>query len=160
MPGHDPSSFVSRDRGQPEVIDGRVFAPQSGFRACRPACGRTIRWPCRCRTSHKPRYGRQENNTSAETYGEPQTPAELPKSSIAASVWLQLPFDNQKNACQVRSSAWMGRRRRRLPVAAKMALQIAGAITGTVGSPMPVGFSVLATMWTSTGGASFIRIMA
>src|SRR5260370_869407 len=41
MPGHDTSSFVSRDRGLAGVIDGRIFAPQSGFGACQTACGRT-----------------------------------------------------------------------------------------------------------------------
>jgi hypothetical protein len=62
-------------------------------------------------------------------------------------------------ANQARSSARIGSFRRRFPVVAKIALQIAGAITGTVGSPMPVGASVLCTIWTSIGGASFMRIM-
>lgn len=39
-----------------------------------------------------------------------------------------------------------GRERRRRPVAAKTALEMAGAITGTPGSPMPVGATVDATM--------------
>src|SRR5215472_14823148 len=56
-----------------------------------------------------------------------------------------------------RSSLRIGKRRSRLPVAAYNALQIAGAITGTVGSPIPVGASVLCTMCTSIGGASFMR---
>src|SRR5713101_4945439 len=84
MPGHDTSSFVSRDRGLAEVIDARFFAPQSGFAhysLLRP----TQKWPCSRHTSREPRYGRQKaghltaarkNDTSAETYGEPQTPAD------------------------------------------------------------------------------------
>src|SRR6267143_2643183 len=51
MPGHDTSSFVSRDRGLAGVIDGRIFAPQSGFGTCRPRCrrnvGATSLWPPR-----------------------------------------------------------------------------------------------------------------
>ena len=43
-----------------------------------------------------------------------------------------------------------GRERRRLPVAAKTAFAIAGAIVGTPGSPTPVGSSLERTMWTST----------
>ena len=65
---------------------------------------------------------------------------------------------------QARSSALIGRRRILTSffdfrVALKIALHSAGAITGTVGSPMPVGFSSLATRCTSIGGASFIRII-
>src|SRR6267143_2534150 len=43
------------------------------------------------------------------------------------------------------SSARMGRRRILFPVAAKIALHIAGATTGNPGSPMPVGSSWLMT---------------
>src|SRR5260370_42287511 len=32
MPGHDTSSFVSRDRGPAEVIDGRIFCAAERFR--------------------------------------------------------------------------------------------------------------------------------
>jgi hypothetical protein len=39
-----------------------------------------------------------------------------------------------------------GNSRIRLPVTAKIALQIAGAMGGTPGSPTPVGGSLLATM--------------
>src|SRR5882762_6794541 len=113
MPGHDTSSFVSRDRGLAGVIDGRIFAPQSGFGECRPVSGRTLQRPCSCRTPREPRngrqesqpsygcqenrpsygrqenrpsYGRQKNNTNAETYGEPQTPAEPRKFSTATHI--------------------------------------------------------------------------
>jgi hypothetical protein len=68
MPGHDTSSFVSRDRGLAEVIDGRIFAPQSGFGRCQPL-------PDIMRTEAR---SLRKNHTSAETYGEPQTPAEPP----------------------------------------------------------------------------------
>src|SRR6267143_5327595 len=64
MPGHDTSSFVSRDRGLAEVIDGRIFAPQSGFGECRLFCGRTLQRPRRCRTPREPRNGRQESRPS------------------------------------------------------------------------------------------------
>src|SRR5216684_5246797 len=56
-----------------------------------------------------------------------------------------------------RSSARMGSRRIGLPVAAKIALQTAGAIGGVPGSPAPPGGSLLGTMCTSTWGISFIR---
>ena len=45
-----------------------------------------------------------------------------------------------------KSSGLIGRRRTRLPVAAKMALATAGATGGTPGSPTPVGLSVLGTI--------------
>jgi len=47
--------------------------------------------------------------------------------------------------------------RRRLPVAAKMALAIAGTIADVPVSPIPPGGSELLTMWTSMTGASFMR---
>jgi len=57
-----------------------------------------------------------------------------------------------------KSSGRMGSLRRRLPVAAKMALATAGATGGTPGSPQPPGALVLGTMWTSIcAGASLIR---
>src|SRR5260370_5125508 len=95
MPGHDTSSFVSRDRGLAEVIDARFFAPQSGFvhyGLLRP----TQKWPCSRHTSREPRYGRQKaghltaarkNDTSAETYGEPQTLADPREISTAPNIW-------------------------------------------------------------------------
>jgi hypothetical protein len=44
-----------------------------------------------------------------------------------------------------------------LPVKRNSALTTAGAMTGTGGSPQPVGLSPLGTMWTSTAvGASFM----
>ena len=50
-----------------------------------------------------------------------------------------------------------GNDRSRLPVAAKMALEIAGATAGTPGSPTPVGDAPDSTMCTSIFGMSFIR---
>jgi hypothetical protein len=46
---------------------------------------------------------------------------------------------------QAKSSLRIGKRRRRLPVAMKTALQMAGTTTGSPGSPMPVGSSLLGT---------------
>jgi hypothetical protein len=42
----------------------------------------------------------------------------------------------------------MGSARIRFPVAAKMALQSAGAMGGTPGSPTPPGGALLSKMWT------------
>src|SRR5713226_2684217 len=65
------------------------------------------------------------------------------------------------NACPyAKSSLRMGRRRRRLPVAAKTALPTAGATTGKPGSPMPVGSSLLRTRYTSILGISLMRGMS
>jgi hypothetical protein len=47
--------------------------------------------------------------------------------------------------------------RRRLPVAAKIALATAGTIAEVPGSPIPPGGSELWTIWTSMAGASFMR---
>src|SRR3981189_3951817 len=49
---------------------------------------------------------------------------------------------------QLRGWSAMGRRRIRLPVAAKIALPSAGAIGGTPGSPTPPGGASLSTMYT------------
>src|SRR5579863_1884269 len=51
----------------------------------------------------------------------------------------------------------IGSARIRFFVAAKIALQSAGAIGGTDGSPIPVGTSTLGTAYTSTAGVSSIR---
>src|ERR1700722_2747322 len=56
-----------------------------------------------------------------------------------------------------KSSALIGNRRMGFPVRAKIALATAGATGGTPGSPTPVGFSVLSTMYTSISGASNMR---
>src|SRR5258708_15540649 len=61
MPGHDTSSFVSRDRGLAAVIDGRIFAPQSGFGECRPVSGSTLQRQRRYRTPRELRNGRKES---------------------------------------------------------------------------------------------------
>ena len=50
-----------------------------------------------------------------------------------------------------------GRDRKRLPVAAKIAFEIAGASVGTPGSPTPVGGAPEATICTSIFGMSLIR---
>jgi len=78
MPGHDTSSFVSRDRGLAGVINGRIFAPQNSFGnfgsfTAAHQCGRAA-------AQHRANRGTvaRKNSTSAETYGEPQTPAEPP----------------------------------------------------------------------------------
>src|SRR5271156_1774710 len=52
----------------------------------------------------------------------------------------------------------IGRLRIRLPVAAKIALQIAGDIGGTPGSPTPAGGAELGTIWMCVStGASLMR---
>jgi hypothetical protein len=51
----------------------------------------------------------------------------------------------------------IGSLRKRLPVAAKIALVTAGTMAEVPASPIPPGDSGLWTMWTSTAGASFIR---
>ena len=56
-----------------------------------------------------------------------------------------------------RSSARIGSRRTRLPVAAKIALHTAGATVGTPGSPMPPGASPDSRMCTSVRGVWAIR---
>ena len=47
----------------------------------------------------------------------------------------------------------------RTPVAAKIALQVAGGVGGTGGSPTPAALSVLSTKWASTSGISFMAKM-
>src|SRR5260221_13442448 len=51
----------------------------------------------------------------------------------------------------------IGSFRKRLPVAAKIALVTAGTMAEVPASPIPPGGSELWTMWTSMAGASFIR---
>src|SRR5215472_16003130 len=63
MPGHNKSSFFAWP-GMAWAIVGCNFAPQ--WRQTKPLI-----------------HSRKGNDTSAETYGEPQTPAELSKSSTA-----------------------------------------------------------------------------
>ncbi len=58
---------------------------------------------------------------------------------------------------QTSSAARTGSLRMRFPVAAKIALHRAGAIAGTPASPIPPESAVLATIWTSTTGASSMR---
>src|SRR5215468_2285442 len=49
--------------------------------------------------------------------------------------------------------------RRRFPVAAKIALAMAGTTPDVPVSPIPPGGSALLTRWTSIAGASFMRII-
>ena len=56
-----------------------------------------------------------------------------------AGIDVQLVVNRTQMCAQRRSLAWIGRRRMRLPVAAKMAFATAGAIGGSPGSPSPVG---------------------
>lgn len=51
-----------------------------------------------------------------------------------------------KRHAERKSFARMGRRRMRLPVAAKIAFATAGAVGGTPGSPQPLGASSLGTI--------------
>jgi hypothetical protein len=51
----------------------------------------------------------------------------------------------------------IGSLRKRLPVAAKIALAIAGTMAEVPASPIPPGGSGLCTMWTSMAGASSMR---
>src|SRR4029077_7143396 len=51
----------------------------------------------------------------------------------------------------------IGSFRKRLPVAAKIALVTAGTMAEVPGSPIPPGGSALWAMWTSMAGASFMR---
>ena len=53
----------------------------------------------------------------------------------------------------------IGRLRMRLPVAAKIALVIAGTIGEVAGSPVPVGAESLLTMLTLISGVSLMRAM-
>ncbi len=53
----------------------------------------------------------------------------------------------------------MGSLRRRTPVAAKIALVIAGTMGEVPGSPVPVGAASLSTMVTLISGVSRIRAM-
>ena len=51
-----------------------------------------------------------------------------------------------------------GSERSLCPVAEKIAFEIAGASTGTPGSPIPVGVCVEGMIWTSTTGISLMRV--
>jgi len=64
------------------------------------------------------------------------------------------------NCCSVayfNAAGSTGILRKRLPVAAKIALATAGTMAEVPHSPIPPGGSVLLTMWTSTVGASSMR---
>src|SRR3979490_1283278 len=103
MPGHDTSSFVSRDLGLAGVIRWKKFCaaerlrrmpagfrPHSTAAVSLPNTTRTeersprksavLRLPRKSAVLRPPRKSAvlrpPKNNTNAETYGEPQTPAE------------------------------------------------------------------------------------
>src|ERR1700722_20272479 len=63
----------------------------------------------------------------------------------------------QEERFYAKSSGRIGSLRRRLPVAAKMALATAGIMVGVLASPMPPGAAWLGTMYTSTTGISSMR---
>jgi hypothetical protein len=67
MPGHDTSSFVSRDRGLAAIIDGRILRRRTASDDDRPSAAKKVD---RFTVAHK-------KDTSVEPYGEPQTPADL-----------------------------------------------------------------------------------
>ena len=71
---------------------------------------------------------------------------------IILKIFVNLPF--QTSFCLP-----MGSLRMRLPVAAKIALVIAGTIGEVPGSPVPVGAESLLTMLTLISGVSLIRAM-
>ena len=66
-------------------------------------------------------------------------------------------LDRLAHAGCFNTEASTGNLRRRLPIAANMALVTAGTISDVPASPMPPGGSWLCTMCTSTSGASFMR---
>ena len=81
----------------------------------------------------------------------------LSVSDSSLNVRLSLAESGYQSQRYAKSAGRMGRRRMRLPVAAKMALQTAGAMPGVLASPMPPGLAWLGTMWTSTLGISSMR---
>jgi hypothetical protein len=84
---------------------------------------------------------------------------------------VSIPWDNQDPWCGFlwyenrdgahadcfNTAASIGILRKRLPVAAKIALAMAGTIAEVPHSPIPPGTSRFSTMCTSTAGASFMR---
>ena len=86
------------------------------------------------------------------------------KNSILVSdLSLSLRWGSQLLSCSLchvgsfRAATSIGIFRKRLPVAAKIALAMAGTIADVPVSPIPPGGSALLTMWTSMAGASFMR---
>src|SRR5258705_359866 len=72
------------------------------------------------------------------------------------------PWRAQRGRCFAHTGCFnavvsIGSFRKRLPVAAKIALVTAGGIAEVPHSPIPPGGSELWTMWTSMAGASFMR---
>ena len=79
-----------------------------------------------------------------------------------ASRFHRLPLLTPCERCSVHTGCFnalvsIGSFRKRLPVAAKIALVTAGTMAEVPASPIPPGGSKLWTMWTSMAGASFMR---
>ena len=82
--------------------------------------------------------------------GDDPHPTPIPRRSVGVGKGVRILL-------QAVRAAEKGSTRKRLPVAAKMALATAGPIGATSGSPTPVGASVEGTIWTSTFGMSSMR---
>ena len=83
--------------------------------------------------------------TTAASVEDDATAERELKQKARADLW-DLQVHDFASFPWARSLARIGKRRMRLPVAAKIALVRAGAAGGTPGSPTPVGFSSLGTM--------------
>jgi hypothetical protein len=89
----------------------------------------------------------------------------LPQTEVKVDIhWRQEPSTWQREARHIsiahaafKAAGATGSFRRRLPVAAKIALATAGAIAAVPGSPIPPGACVLETRCTSMTGASLMR---
>lgn len=91
-----------------------------------------------------------------------QVPAEIPTAleTLSRSAGQSLPGHHDQTRERQRDVGFdlrIGRRRIRLPVAAKMALVSAGAAGGSGGSPIPAGGLSVGRMWTSISGDSAIE---
>jgi hypothetical protein len=110
--------------------------------------------------THRRRKGRK--GLPVDVFRQDRSENRLPWLMRAGHV--SLPFRHLQR-CRRRSThtgcfstlASTGILRRRLPVAAKIALATAGTMAEVPHSPMPPGGSELWTMWTSMAGASFMR---
>ena len=84
-------------------------------------------------------------------------------SSLVSDLSFNLRWGSQllsyslRHVGSFRAATSIGIFRKRLPVAAKIALAMAGTIADVPVSPIPPGGSALLTMWTSMAGASFMR---
>ncbi len=90
--------------------------------------------------------------------GGGEQPVESTHSQVLpAHAAAQFRFDQRDAQAVTRRCAPIGKVRSRVPVAAKIALQIAGATNATAGSPMPPGVSSLSSRCTSSSGSSLLR---